>query len=157
MLIAGTDTSSVSMFYTLLLLAEHQDLQNKLFSDELKSQNKGTTHQKSTNINGYSELPLLVAILSESMRVKPVGPVSLRRAATTFELKDTNNNVLIINPGDNVIVNIARMHQKSQYFAKPTEFEPIRFLESKKLVCCTTLTGTHNFVGRCIYAVWKRA
>ena len=39
MLIAGTDTSSVSMFYTLLLLAEHQALQDTIVKEELSVKN----------------------------------------------------------------------------------------------------------------------
>jgi aromatase len=60
MLIAGTDTSSVTMFYFLLALSDRNQLEENLLKE-----------------NSYS---ILTNDLKESMRFKPVGPVIMRCA-----------------------------------------------------------------------------
>ncbi|CAF1391955.1 unnamed protein product [Adineta ricciae] len=63
MLIAGTDTSSVTMFYFLLALSDREDLEKNLLK-ELKQDSH----------------TILINGLKESMRFKPVGPVIMRCA-----------------------------------------------------------------------------
>jgi len=103
MLIAGTDTSSVTMFYFLLALSDRKQLEENLLK-ELKQ-------------NCYS---ILTNGLKESMRFKPVGPVIMRCAIND----DIYQNIQIKN-GTNIIINLVDMHRKHQHFLFPNQFNLI--------------------------------
>ncbi|GIM06717.1 hypothetical protein Vretimale_10977 [Volvox reticuliferus] len=79
MIIAGTDTSSVTLFYSLLALRDDQELQKELWR-ELRQKTEGPCYE-------LKDLRLLQAVLSESMRYKPVGPVVIRQATKDFSLE----------------------------------------------------------------------
>ena len=103
MLIAGTDTSSVTMFYFILALADRPQLQQDLI-EEFK-QNTNT---------------ILVNGLKESMRYNPVGPVIMRCAIN----QDSYNNISI-EKGTNVIINLVDMHRNTQHCISPNQFDLI--------------------------------
>ncbi|CAF4917440.1 unnamed protein product [Rotaria sp. Silwood1] len=110
MLIAGTDTSSVTMFYFLLALCDRNELEEKLLK-ELKE------NSYQTLTNG----------LKESMRFKPVGPVIMRCAIND----DIYNNIQIKN-GTNIIINLVDMHRRNEYFSLGNQFNLIN-VEDKDL------------------------
>ncbi|CAF1307270.1 unnamed protein product [Rotaria sordida] len=110
MLIAGTDTSSVTMFYFLLALCDRKELEEQLLK-ELKE-------------NSYQ---ILINGLKESMRFKPVGPVIMRCAIND----DIYNNTHIKN-GTNIIINLVDMHRRNEYFVQGNQFNLIN-VEDKDL------------------------
>ena len=110
MLIAGTDTSSVTMFYFLLALSDRKELEEKLL-DELK--------QNATQI--------LTNGLKESMRFKPVGPVIMRCA-----INDDIYQNIEINRAINIIINLVDMHRKTEHFLYPNQFN-LTNVENKDL------------------------
>ncbi|CAF4115192.1 unnamed protein product [Rotaria magnacalcarata] len=110
MLIAGTDTSSVTMFYFLLALCDRKELEEQL-RRELKE------NSYKTLTNG----------LKESMRFKPVGPVIMRCA-----INDDIYNDIPIKNGTNIIINLADMHRRNENFSLGNEFNIVN-VEDKDL------------------------
>jgi aromatase len=107
MLIAGTDTSSVTMFYFLLAISDRKQLEEDLLK-ELKD-------------NSYS---ILTNGLKESMRFKPVGPVIMRCAIND----DYYQNIHIQN-GTNIIINLVDMHRNNEHFLLPNQFDLINVID----------------------------
>lgn len=101
MLIAGTDTSSVTMFYFLLAISDRKQLEEDLIT-ELKQ-------------NSFS---ILTNGLKESMRYKPVGPVIMRSAIH----EDIYQNISI-EKGTNIIINLVDLHRNEKYFLYPNQFD----------------------------------
>ncbi|KAJ3053522.1 hypothetical protein HK097_004116 [Rhizophlyctis rosea] len=135
MLLAGTDTSSVTMYYTLLLLSENPGDEKKMIKDltEYRGRFNMTAPYYAT------------AVFSESMRIKPVGPVALRRAAEDDKLGPYD-----IKAGTWVIVNMARIHGREDLFREPKKFDPARFLmdlDNVKSVFFPFGTGPKSCVG----------
>ncbi|CAF2052564.1 unnamed protein product [Rotaria magnacalcarata] len=110
MLIAGTDTSSVTMFYFLLALCDRKELEEQL-RRELKE------NSYKTLTNG----------LKESMHFKPVGPVIMRCA-----INDDIYNDIPIKNGTNIIINLADMHRRNENFSLGNEFNIVN-VEDKDL------------------------
>ena len=108
MLIAGTDTSSVSLFYTMVSLAASPEWEEAVAREV-------------TDTDDFNDLPVVEACLKEAMRIKPVGPVVIRRALEA-DLK------LGLVAGDNVIISLEEMHKNSVRFVHPDHFNPGRFL-----------------------------
>ena len=67
-------------------------------------------------------LPITEACLKESMRIKPVGPVVIRRA---LEADDQ----LGLAAGDNVVISLEMMHNSESRFPSPSKFNPGNFLD----------------------------
>ncbi|KAG2500165.1 hypothetical protein HYH03_001747 [Edaphochlamys debaryana] len=113
MLLAGTDTSSVTLYYALLALRDDPALQGQL-REELAT--------------GRAS-PALWALLSESMRFKPVGPVVIRRASEAVALRAQAGPHVVVAAGDTVVVNLAAMHRDPGLFPFPDVFDVRNFLE----------------------------
>lgn len=66
---AGFDSSSLTLAFTVLLLAMHPDIQEKLFNELLccDEQNENETNEK------LQQLTYLDCVIKESMRLFPVG------------------------------------------------------------------------------------
>jgi nicotinamide riboside kinase len=107
LLLAGTDTSSLTMFYTLCFLAQQPGLET-VSNESLKN------------------------LLYESMRLVPVGPVILRKAlmdmdvelpsmATTSSYTASSPKYLHVEEGDGVIINVAGMNVTDSIYARSTQ------------------------------------
>lgn len=108
MILAGTDTSSVSLYYTILLLTENKQKYDKLIESVKTDPN-----------SSYIDL-----VLKESMRLLPVGPVIIRQAIHDCFLNESN---IKVKKGDNFVLHLARMNRDREYFENPLCFKPERF------------------------------
>ncbi|XP_025410347.1 uncharacterized protein LOC112683508 [Sipha flava] len=120
-LFEGHDTSSVSMTLTLLLLAMHQDVQDRA-RDELYGifgdSDRDATMQDLNSMK-YTE-----AVIKESLRLYPSVPGFTRELQTTLHLKNFN-----IPPMTTVCVFPFIQHRDEKIFTDPEEFIPERFLD----------------------------
>jgi cytochrome P450 len=144
MLLAGTDTSSVTLFYAALALADNTSICGDLACQQLCSAYQKKTHGANNKcmvlfgdglthpINACQEN--LDRFVYEVMRTKPVGPVIIRRAVAN----DTNLPITVtsktgvrsIAAGTGIIMNLERMHHKEDIFPFPKVFNPDRFCET---------------------------
>ncbi|KAG4066294.1 hypothetical protein HA402_000518 [Bradysia odoriphaga] len=108
MLLAGTDTSSITMFYTLLFLADFPEWSNKasriINSESQEAIDKEITH-----------------LYYESMRLIPVGPVILRQCEHDIE----DGDGVSLRRGDGIIFNISGMNRAN--YDQPEKFNPNRY------------------------------
>lgn len=107
MLLAGTDTSSITMFYTLLFLADHPEIADNL-SKKIRSESQETIDKE------------ISYLYYESMRLIPVGPVILRQCETDIE-----EGKYILRKGDGIIFNIAGINR--EHYSQPQHFNPYRY------------------------------
>jgi aromatase len=140
MFLAGTDTSSVSLYYAVLGLAGNSIEQDELHFDLAIALKKvvGLQHVDSkvlsfnnddviVEISNSSEV--LHQVLLETLRVKPVGPVVIRRAVNPDKFVDSMGKVYHVNTGDGVILHLAKAHTDPMYFRNPLQFDPNRQLK----------------------------
>ena len=132
MLIAGTDTSSVSLFYTLVCLADSPCWEEAVVREVMESEEE---EEKKTN------LPVIEACLKEGMRIKPVGPVVIRRALEA-------DARLGLDEGENVIISLEEMHNSEERFDHPSRFDPGRFLDGKQSEFLPFGSGPKSCVGQ---------
>ncbi|CAI2166738.1 1022_t:CDS:1 [Funneliformis geosporum] len=116
MVLAGTDTSSVSLYYTFILLTENEKIQNQLLDSQDDS--------------------FLESILRESMRIMPVGPVIIRKAIADCDISGTR-----IQAGTNIVINVARMNRHPKWFQDPLKFNPQRFQINEDLAALSATMG----------------
>lgn len=115
MVIAAPDTVSTSIFYMLMLLAQHPDTELRIM-EEMKT----VLSENGENID-YQSLKVMESFINESMRLSPVVDFTMRKA-----LEDDNIEGTEIKKGTNIILNIGLMH-KTEFFPKPKEFSLTNF------------------------------
>lgn len=117
MMLAGIDTSSYTLNYTLMAICEQKDLLAKLRREIYDVCGEGDP--KSDDL---MKLQYMECVLLESMRLKPVGPIILRRSLEEDKIKNLN-----VKPNTNFILNLVESNKEQEYYQNPGKFNPERF------------------------------
>ncbi|XP_077563285.1 cytochrome P450 3A24-like [Haemaphysalis longicornis] len=122
-LLAGQDTTSTIISYTLYLLALHPDVQERLRTEVDEC---FTTHGEHPSLDVVTKLEYLHCVVSETLRLYPPGTRIERSVIDDYVLGDTG---VKLKKGDLVAIPVYAMHHDPQYFPDPFTFNPERFSE----------------------------
>jgi cytochrome P450 len=120
-LIAGHETTALTLTWTWHLLAQHPEVQKKLHQ-ELDRMLGGRTPE----FSDLSALTYTERVIKESMRLYPPAWSLARTVVSDFELRDYR-----IPAGANVVMSQWIMHRNPAYFPDPQEFDPDRWSPAK--------------------------
>ena len=124
-LIAGFETTSTLLTCAAYELALHPDIQQRLY-DEIRPL---FDKHNGLDFETLSLLPLLDAIIMETLRLHtPVIRIG-RIALEDYKLGDTG---ITIEKGHSVEIPVYALHHSPEYFEKPFEFIPERFMAWNK-------------------------
>ncbi|XP_067686406.1 steroid 17-alpha-hydroxylase/17,20 lyase-like isoform X2 [Haliotis asinina] len=118
---AGMDTSRITLLWTLLALAQHPDIQDKLHTEV----DHVLGGREFPSVSDRSNLPYTEAVLHESMRLYMVAPCGIPHKT----LCDTKVGGYDIPKGTTVIINHYALHQDPEQWSEPHIFNPDRFLD----------------------------
>ncbi|KAJ2086511.1 hypothetical protein IW138_005631 [Coemansia sp. RSA 986] len=145
LLIAGTDTTSVTMSWTLHYLLLYPEVYRRAVR-EVRS--KFPREHTITYAQGKAELPYIDACIYESMRIRPVSGVFLPRivpeGGATFQGH-------FLPAGTEIAVNVAGANHHKETWEEPRKFMPERFLgegEKRKHNVITFSSGVRICPGR---------
>jgi cytochrome P450 len=124
LLLAGIETTSASLRWALLYVANHQHVQDKLHS-QLDGVVPWKTCRRLPGLEDQRNLPYVEATLLELMRIRTVAPLSVFGAT----LCDTELNGYFIPAETLVITNLYSVHMDADEWKDPEEFRPERFLD----------------------------
>uniref|UniRef100_A0A8C3QCY6 aromatase n=1 Tax=Geospiza parvula TaxID=87175 RepID=A0A8C3QCY6_GEOPR len=111
MMIAAPDTLSVTLFFMLILIAEHPTVE-----EEMMREIETVVGDRDIQSDDMPNLKTVENFIYESMRYQPVVDLIMRKA-----LQDDVIDGYPVKKGTNIILNIGRMH-KLEFFPKPNEF-----------------------------------
>lgn len=143
--IAGSDTSSSTVFGTLLLLAINQQHQ-ELIVDELRSVFE--TADCDVTESHLAQMKYTERVIKESMRLLPPIPLIARKVTADIELSAGT-----IPSGTIILINIMHVHRNVNIWGENVlEFDPDRFLPENlaKRPTCSYLPfsyGSRNCIG----------
>lgn len=120
-IIAGIDTSSITVFATLLMLAIHEDHQNAVVA-ELKA--IFTSADSDVSNDQLKRLVYLERCIREALRLFPPIPIIFRLTSGDIELKSGT-----IPTGTIVAIDFMHLHRNTKIWGQnAAEYEPERFL-----------------------------
>ncbi len=121
---AGHETSTNALAWTLLLLAEHPKVASDV-CDELRS----VLHGDPPTVDKLTKLPLLDAVVKESLRILPPVPFHPRIVAEDHELGG-----YFLPKRTELMLSIFHMHHDPKVFSEPRRFNPARWSTSKPTI-----------------------
>ncbi|WP_146650887.1 cytochrome P450 [Labilithrix luteola] len=121
---AGHETSTNALAWTLLLLSQHPDIATDLV-DELR----GVLRGEAPTVEQLGSLPLLDAVVKESLRILPPVPIHPRLVAKDSELEGHS-----LPAGTELFLSIYHMHHDPDVFPRPQRFDPSRWSKIKPTV-----------------------
>jgi cytochrome P450 len=116
-LLAGHETTALTLTWTWYLLAQHPAVEEKLH-DEIKR----ALGDRLPEFSDLPSLPFAERVIKESMRLYPPAWSLARTVVSPFELRGYT-----IPAGANVVMSQWIMHRNSRYFPDPERFDPDRW------------------------------
>ncbi|KAJ9545562.1 hypothetical protein OSB04_025269 [Centaurea solstitialis] len=121
MLIAGTDTSSVTIEWGMSLLLNHPDVLNRARAEI----DEHIGHDRLVEETDLPNLPYIQCIVHESLRLFPAAPLLVAHEAS----EDCTIGGFDVTRGTIVLVNAWAIHRDPQLWDEPFTFKPERFEE----------------------------
>jgi len=119
--LAGFDSSSTTMSYTLFELAQNPELQEKARKNVeavlVKYDNKIT-------YEALQEMTYLEQCINETLRKYPPLPIITRRVSKDYKVRATNT---VLEKDTTVFIPIYAIHHDPEYYPNPEEYNPDRF------------------------------
>lgn len=119
LVLAGTDTSAVTLEWALSSLLNHPEVLNKA-RDEIDSK---IGLDRLVEESDISNLPYLRNIVSETLRLYPAGPLMVPHMAS----EDCKVRGYDMPRGTMLLVNVWAIHRDPQLWDDPASFKPERF------------------------------
>ncbi|CAH0727374.1 unnamed protein product, partial [Brenthis ino] len=117
----GHDTTSTALLFTLMLLANHQEEQDKAFEECLRIFD---TSKRTATMSDLAEMKYLESCIKESLRLYPPVYFISRTCDDALNLKNYK-----CPPGMDCTILIFDLHRRSDQFVEPMRFRPERFME----------------------------
>eukprot|EP01132_Coremiostelium_polycephalum_P008467 gene8467-10399_t len=119
---AGTDTSSGTINNLFMCMVNYPEFQEKAYQELVNVIGKGNR----VKISDRQSTPYINAMMKELLRYKTIGPLGVPRASTN----DITIDDVFIPGGTHLLQNIYACHHSDQYWDKPFQFNPDRFLKN---------------------------
>lgn len=119
---AGYETTAMALVWTCHLLAQHPEWQERVAGEVA-----GVLQGREPSFEDLRQLPLLRAVLEESMRLYPPVPLVGREA-----LEDEELSGFPIPRGSTVVLCFLAAHRDGRLWADPLRFDAARFLPGQR-------------------------
>ncbi|XP_052863438.1 uncharacterized protein LOC128270072 [Anopheles cruzii] len=122
----GHDTTTIAISFTLLLLARHPEVQQKLHQEIVEI--VGNDLKAPVTYRNLQDMKYLEMIIKESLRLYPPAPIIARRFTEDVDLGGTK-----VPEGSNFNIGIMHTHRDPSIFPDPERFDPERFAPDRLL------------------------
>ncbi|XP_063917295.1 cytochrome P450 306a1-like isoform X4 [Zophobas morio] len=119
----STETTLSSLKWTILYLAQYQDVQDKVRKEVIE-----VLHGKTLEMSDVPKLPYTQAVLTEISRIRTIVPLGFPHYAD----EDIYVDDVKIRKGTTIMPLLWGIHMDPKVWEKPEEFRPERFLDDQK-------------------------
>ena len=124
--LAGMETTSSALLWTILYLLHHPDIQTRVH-EEL---DRVVGQDKSPSLDDKNQLHFTNAVLHESFRVTSFVPMSVPH----YALEEVKVQQFVIPKGSVVLPSLYHVMHNPKRFPNPAKFDPDRFMTEGKFV-----------------------
>ncbi|KAF8024313.1 hypothetical protein BT93_F1487 [Corymbia citriodora subsp. variegata] len=124
LILAGSDTTTVSLTWALSLLLNHREVLKKA-QHELDTQ---IGRERPIKESDLKNLVYVQAILKETLRLYPAGPLGVPHES----MEDCTVDGHHVPKGTRLLFNLWKIHRDPRVWSDPLEFRPERFLTTHK-------------------------
>ncbi|XP_033219590.1 cytochrome P450 4C1-like isoform X2 [Belonocnema kinseyi] len=149
---AGYDTVGRTNCFTLLMLASHPDIQDKVYKELYEIYGSESPDETPVKLEDLKHMEYLERVIKEVMRLYPAVPLLGRKLLEDFPLDGC-----LLPKGCGIVTSIIALHRDKRYWTDPLKFNPDRFLPEgvEKLIPYTYMPfslGPRDCIGR-VYAM----
>lgn len=126
MIFRGTDTTALLTEWVMAELVLHPEVQAKL-QLEIDGAAKTTTNKTLTDAD-VAKLPYLQAVVKETLRIHPPGPLLSWARLSTSDIQLSNG--MLVPANTTAMVNMWAITHDPRVWEDPLEFKPERFIEA---------------------------
>jgi cytochrome P450 len=123
LLLAGHETTANGLSFIFFLMAQHPDVQEKVFAEASSVFGTASSDSRPTAADIYERLPYCQRVVSEALRMYPPVWVTARTAAVSYAYRG-----LEIPAGSLLLVPQIAIHRDARWYPEPMRFNPDRFL-----------------------------
>ncbi len=123
LLLAGHETTANGLSFVFFLMAQHPDVQEKVFAEASSAFGPASADARTTAADIYERLPYCQRVVSEALRMYPPVWVTARTAAVSYPYRG-----LEIPAGSLLLVPQIAIHRDARWYPEPMRFNPDRFL-----------------------------
>ena len=123
--IAGNETSSSTVAYTLYELTQNDELMDRAQEDIKSTLEK---HQGELTYESIMDMKFIDLCVKETLRKYPF-PMLNRECTKDYPLPGTT---FTIQKGTSIIISVLGLHRDEQFFPNPEKYDPDRFSDEKK-------------------------
>uniref|UniRef100_A0AAG5CW73 Cytochrome P450 n=1 Tax=Anopheles atroparvus TaxID=41427 RepID=A0AAG5CW73_ANOAO len=131
----GHDTTTIAISFTLLLLARHPEVQERVHQELVDI--LGNDPRAPVSHRNLQDMKYLEMVIKESLRLYPPVPIIARRFTENVDLGGK-----IVPEGSNFNIGIMHMHRDPSVFPDPERFDPERFAPDRTM----ELTSPYAYV-----------
>lgn len=124
--IAGSETSSSTVAYTLYELTQNEDLMRRAQEDIKSTYEK---HAGELTYESIMEMKFIDLCVKETLRKYPGLPILNRECTKNYHIPGTK---FTIEKGTSIIVSLLGIHRDAQFFPNPEQYDPDRFTDEKR-------------------------
>ncbi|KAK6186247.1 hypothetical protein SNE40_008319 [Patella caerulea] len=137
---AGIDTTRQTIYWTILLLISHPEIQTKVHAEVDHVIDAG----EAPTLKDRERMPYTEAVLHESMRLCPIGPFGFPHATRC----DTTIGEYEVPKGTMVMINHWALHNDPEVWKDPEIFRPERLLDADGNLAPKTMSWLPFSAGR---------
>lgn len=127
LLCAGHDTTAFFSAYMCLLLAQHQDAQDKAYDEIMRVMGDRTE----VTADDIKDMVYLRKVMLETLRIYAIIPFLIRYTEEDFELKELK---ITIPKGTNLMIPMSVVNRDAEAWPDPMDFNPDRFEGTEKSI-----------------------
>lgn len=120
MMIGGSETSAITNCFTLLMLAIHPHMQEKVYKEVISVLG---TEDRYIEMKDVQNMPFLEQCIKETLRLFPTGPLILREATDDFKLSGD----FTVQKGATIIIPPIMVHRNPNIYKNPMVWNPDNF------------------------------